>query len=239
MAGTLNDISKGVASATGSELIGNLAANIAAGVGGAALGGTAGAAMGSNVHLYNQTVDDERALTGESGRKTLTLADYFMAGVKTALDLLPFGFGGGRPPAAGPGAVLVNGAGQALAAGISSSSTAAGYGPSTATFAKDDNGSAPPPNMSPEGAGRSGAFNEAKRNTGVPVSQQPSEVRPNVDRRGNPQPGYQYDFEIPQQGGGTKTVTIRDDAAGHSFGEGNAQNRGPHFNDPKHNHYDY
>jgi hypothetical protein len=34
-----------------------------------------------------------------------------MAGVKTALDLLPFGFGGGRPLAAGPSAVLVNGAG--------------------------------------------------------------------------------------------------------------------------------
>ncbi|WP_244145893.1 hypothetical protein [Paraburkholderia tropica] len=140
MAGTLNDISKGVASATGSELIGNLAANIAAGVGGAALGGTAGAAMASNVHLYNQTVDDERPLTGELGKKPLTLADYFMAGVKTALDLLPFGFGGGRPPAAGPGAVLVNGAGQALAAGISSSSTAAGYGPGNATLSSGNGG---------------------------------------------------------------------------------------------------
>ncbi|RQM43905.1 hypothetical protein EHZ19_31655 [Paraburkholderia bannensis] len=140
MAGTLNDISKGVASATGSDLIGNLAANIAAGVGGAALGGTAGAAMASNVHLYNQTVDDERPLTGELGKKPLTLADYFMAGVKTALDLLPFGVGGGRPPAAGPGAVLVNGAGQALAAGISSSSTAAGYGPGNAIFNSGSDG---------------------------------------------------------------------------------------------------
>lgn len=83
--------------------------------------------------------------------------------------------------------------------------------------------------MSPEGAGRSGAFNEAKRNAGVPVSQQPSEVRPNVDRRGNPQQG----------GGKPKTVTIRDDAAGHFFGEGNTQNRGPHFNDPAGNHFDY
>jgi filamentous hemagglutinin len=94
--------------------------------------------------------------------------------------------------------------------------------------------------LSPHGAGRSGAFNEAKRNAGIPVSQQPSEVRPNVDRRGNPQPGYQYDFEITQPGGGEpKTVTIRDDAAGHFFGEGNNQNRGPHFNDPAGNHYDY
>ncbi len=103
MAGTLNDISKGVASATGSELIGNLAANIAAGVGGAAVGGTAGAAMGSNVHLYNQSLDDERALTGEPGRKTLTLADWGLDGLKMALGLIPSLFGGGMPPPANPG----------------------------------------------------------------------------------------------------------------------------------------
>lgn len=108
MAGTLNDISKGVASATGSDLIGNLAANIAAGVGGAAVGGTAGAAMGSNVHLYNQTVDDERALTGESGRKTRTLADWGLDGLKLALGLLPSIFGGGMPPPSNPGMVVAD-----------------------------------------------------------------------------------------------------------------------------------
>ncbi|WP_321854222.1 hypothetical protein, partial [Paraburkholderia tropica] len=88
---------------TGSELIGNLAANIAAGVGGAAVGGTAGAAMGSNVHLYNQSLDDERALTGEPGRKTLTLADWGLDGLKMALGLIPSLFGGGMPPPANPG----------------------------------------------------------------------------------------------------------------------------------------
>ncbi|WP_124094145.1 hemagglutinin repeat-containing protein [Burkholderia gladioli] len=96
-----------------------------------------------------------------------------------------------------------------------------------------------PPNMSPNGAGRSGAFNEAKRAAGIPVSQQPSAVYPNTDKRGNPQPGYQYEYTIPALGGGTQTVIIRDDADGHYFGEGNAQNRGPHFNDPAGNHYDY
>nr|WP_155636794.1 MULTISPECIES: HNH/endonuclease VII fold putative polymorphic toxin [Burkholderia] len=93
--------------------------------------------------------------------------------------------------------------------------------------------------MSPNGAGRSGAFNEAKRAAGIPVSQQPSAVYPNTDKRGNPQPGYQYEYTIPALGGGTQTVIIRDDADGHYFGEGNAQNRGPHFNDPAGNHYDY
>ncbi|WP_321944496.1 hemagglutinin repeat-containing protein, partial [Paraburkholderia tropica] len=136
MAGTLNDISKGVASATGSELIGNLAANIAAGVGGAAVGGTAGAAMGSNVHLYNQSLDDERALTGEPGRKTLTLADWGLDGLKMALGLIPSLFGGGMPPPANPGAVLVNGEGQALAAGAGSSP----YQPDIATLNAGGNG---------------------------------------------------------------------------------------------------
>lgn len=45
-------------------------------------------------------------------------------------------FGGGKPPAAGPSAVLVNSVGQALAGGISSNSTIAGYVPDIATFAK-------------------------------------------------------------------------------------------------------
>jgi filamentous hemagglutinin len=104
--------------------------------------------------------------------------------------------------------------------------------------ATDANGLAPP-NMSPDGAGRSGAFKEAKRANGIPVTQHPSAVRPNTDRRGNSQPGYQYEFKLPLPSGDEKTIIIRDDASGHFFGEGNAQNRGPHFNDPAGNHYDY
>ena len=96
-----------------------------------------------------------------------------------------------------------------------------------------------PPNLSPEGAGRRGAFREAKRQAGVPTSQQPSRVLPNVDRRGNPQLGKIYEFDVPASGGGTRTIRIRDDAGGHNFGPGNPQNRGSHFNDPAGGHFDY
>src|ERR1700761_9715527 len=116
MAASLDDISKGVASAAGSDLIGNLAANIAAGVGGAVVGGTAGSAMASNVHLYNQSMDDERALTGDLGRKSPTLFSLAMQGIANGLNAI-IGVGGGVPPTASPGVVLVNGAGQMLAAG--------------------------------------------------------------------------------------------------------------------------
>jgi RHS repeat-associated protein len=97
----------------------------------------------------------------------------------------------------------------------------------------------PPPNLSPKGAGRNGAFNEAKRQSNIPTSQQPSKVSPNIDRRGNSQSGRTYEYEVPAKGGGTQTVTICDDAGGHDFGPGNPQNRGPHFNDEAGNHYDY
>ncbi|MEM6134110.1 hemagglutinin repeat-containing protein [Pantoea sp. 3.5.1] len=96
-----------------------------------------------------------------------------------------------------------------------------------------------PANLSPEGAGRSGAFNEAKRQSGIPVSQSPNKVSPNIDKRGNPQPGYIYEFIVQKPGGGTQKVCIRDDAGGHFFGVDDPQNRGSHFNDPAGNHYDY
>ncbi len=98
---------------------------------------------------------------------------------------------------------------------------------------------AKPLSMSPVGAGRRGAFREAKRQSGVPVSQQPTRVAPNVDGRGNLQPGRIYEFETSSPGGGRRTVTIRDDAAGHGYGPGDVQNRGSHFNDNLGNHYDY
>ncbi|SDC59884.1 filamentous hemagglutinin [Paraburkholderia lycopersici] len=56
MAKQLDDIYKGVGSATGSELLGSIAANVVAGVGGALVGGAAGAATASNVELYNQSL---------------------------------------------------------------------------------------------------------------------------------------------------------------------------------------
>ncbi|WP_374705063.1 HNH/endonuclease VII fold putative polymorphic toxin [Andreprevotia sp. IGB-42] len=96
-----------------------------------------------------------------------------------------------------------------------------------------------PLNLSPVGAGRNGAFNEAKRQSGIPTSQQPSRILPNTDLRGKPQPGKIYEYEVPAPGGGVKTVRVRDAAAGHNFGPGDPQNRGPHFNDAIGNHYDY
>jgi hypothetical protein len=62
---------------------------------------------------------------------------------------------------------------------------------------------------------------------------------PHLRARGNRQPGRAYDYEVPAPGGGTRTIRIRDDAAGHSYPDNPAQNRGPHFNDPAGRHYDY
>ena len=97
---------------------------------------------------------------------------------------------------------------------------------------------APPPNLSPEGEGRKGAFNEAKRKNGIPTSQSPDRVRPNIDKRGNRQPGRSYEFDRIQDGK-RDTVIIRDDAGGHVYKDDPSQNRGPHFNDIGGNHYDY
>lgn len=97
----------------------------------------------------------------------------------------------------------------------------------------------PPPNLTPKGAGRSGAHKQAKRDAGIPASQQPSVTGPNLDRNGVVQPGRQYDYDVPAPGGGTRRVGIRDDSRGHNYGPGNPQNRGPHFNGPGNTHYDY
>ncbi|MFM0393753.1 hemagglutinin repeat-containing protein [Paraburkholderia phytofirmans] len=132
MAGSLNDISKGVASATGSDLIGNLAANIAAGVGGAVVGGTAGSAMASNVHLYNQSIDDERQLTGEPGKKSPTLFSLAMQGIANGLNAI-VGVGGGGPPAASPGVVL------AETGAANTVPKTPGYVPDNATLASGGN----------------------------------------------------------------------------------------------------
>lgn len=133
MAGSLSDISKGVASATGSDLIGNLAANIAAGVGGAVVGGTAGAAMASNVQLYNQSVDDERALTGDPGKKSPSLFSLALQGIANGLNAV-IGMGGGEPPVA-PGMAMADSAGQA----VNAVPGTPGYVPSNATLASGGN----------------------------------------------------------------------------------------------------
>ena len=86
-----------------------------------------------------------------------------------------------------------------------------------------------PKDYSPEGSGRNGAFNQAKRDQGIPVSEQPVNVTPNYDRRGNIQPGKVYEFA------GNKF--IRDDVVGHSFPDGSYLP--PHFNTPNGDHYFY
>jgi RHS repeat-associated protein len=96
-----------------------------------------------------------------------------------------------------------------------------------------------PENNSPTGAGRQGAFNQAKRDAGVPTSQQPS------SRFANPDGSVTYEFKVPAGGGRTKTVQIRDDRFGHSYPPTSSDplaplhNRGPHFNGPANTHYDY
>ena len=84
-----------------------------------------------------------------------------------------------------------------------------------------------PENFSPSGAGRHGAFNQAKRDLGIPASKQPV-VLPNIDKRGNVVPGRVYDFD---------GIQIRDDVIGHSFNDGGYLPR--HFNTPDGKHYFY
>ncbi|MFM0492080.1 hemagglutinin repeat-containing protein, partial [Paraburkholderia graminis] len=90
------ELSDAVAGATGSSLIGNLAGNIASGMGGAIIGGTAGAAGASNVNLYNQgnnkNEDKARHLVEQAigvpsgtaqGQSIGNLIDQFIAVVKS------------------------------------------------------------------------------------------------------------------------------------------------------------
>ena len=96
-----------------------------------------------------------------------------------------------------------------------------------------------PLNLTPEGAGRSGAFKQAKRDAGIPVSQNPDRVIDNIDRIGKIQPEKIYEYDMPAPGGGKITIRIRDDSEGHVYIDDPAQNRGPHFNTPDEGHYDY
>lgn len=64
---------------------------------------------------------------------------------------------------------------------------------------------------------------------GIPTSQQPNRILPNINRRGKVVPGRVYDF-----GNGK---FIRDDVIGHVFSDGT--HLGPHFNTPLGGHYFY
>lgn len=65
LAGQAEKISKSVGDMTGSSLVGNIAANVAATVGGALVGGSAGAAMASNVQLYNAGNDSNNQTSND------------------------------------------------------------------------------------------------------------------------------------------------------------------------------
>jgi len=93
-----------------------------------------------------------------------------------------------------------------------------------------------PANRTPEGAGRSGAFRQAKADAGVPRSQQPSAVRTVPDRTNPGKTVREYEFSVPSK---KDPVVIREDRNGHIFGPNDPQNRGPHFNTPDGGHYDY
>lgn len=76
-----------------------------------------------------------------------------------------------------------------------------------------------PENKSPEGSGRHGAFRQAKRDLGIPVSQQPDSITPNINLQGKVSPGRVYNYG---------DLSIRDDVSGHFFPDGG--HLGPHFN---------
>jgi hypothetical protein len=87
-------------------------------------------------------------------------------------------------------------------------------------------------------AGRRGAFNQAKRDSGIPTSSSPDRVLPKIDRRGNIQPGSVYKWDLPTEGG-ARIARIRDDVGGHIYPNDPTESRGSHFNTENGDHYDY
>ncbi|HDV8353798.1 hemagglutinin repeat-containing protein [Burkholderia vietnamiensis] len=73
-------VSDSIAGAAGSTLVGNVAGNVLAGVGGALVGGSSGAAMASNVDLYNQALDTKnKAANKESASLAQQVIDLYKA----------------------------------------------------------------------------------------------------------------------------------------------------------------
>ena len=100
---------------------------------------------------------------------------------------------------------------------------------------KSKNGESPD-DFSLPNAGRRGAFREAKRASGLPVSSNPISVRPAIGKNGKTIPGRDYVFEHPQEA--NKELVVREHF-GHNYPDNPMQNRGKHFNDIYGNHYDY
>lgn len=120
---------KDVAGATDSTLAGKVSGNVLVGALGWLVGGTAGAATASNVNLYNQwNSTDADTLEEASGqgttRKKTTVIGLVLQGIANGLNAV-IGIGGGKPPTASPGLVLVGegAGGSRVQSGVSS------YGP--------------------------------------------------------------------------------------------------------------
>jgi hypothetical protein len=86
--------------------------------------------------------------------------------------------------------------------------------------------------------GRGGAFNQAKRDAGIPVSQQPyktekvnlidSKTKEPVMNHKTNQPVQVNEYHYINKDG--KEIVIQDHAKGHDFGQGGIGNQDSHFN---------
>ncbi|MGN4221155.1 hemagglutinin repeat-containing protein, partial [Burkholderia gladioli] len=128
-----------VAEATDSTIAGKMSGNLLVGALGWLVGGTAGSATASNANLYNQwNHTDTDTLEEASGqgtfRKKTTALGLILQGIANGLNAI-VGMGGGKPPAASPGVVLV---GEMGANGQLIQSNLGGYGQETVTLAKND-----------------------------------------------------------------------------------------------------
>ncbi|WP_080418024.1 hemagglutinin repeat-containing protein [Burkholderia ubonensis] len=176
---------KEVAGATDSTLAGKVSGNVLVGALGWLVGGTAGAATASNVNLYNQwNHTDTDTLEEASGqgtpRKKTTALDLVLQGIANGLNAV-IGLGGGKPPAASRGLVLVDSLAGQVATSITGASVPL-YAPGNATLNNSDGvkgkvsvepGATPDSNETSAGRGLA--------NAGYDVSHQPTASQKGVD----------------------------------------------------------
>ncbi|WP_342611156.1 hemagglutinin repeat-containing protein [Burkholderia ambifaria] len=174
-----------VAGATDSTLAGKVSGNLLIGALGGLVGGAAGAATASNVNLYNQwNHTDTDTLEEASGqgtvRKKTTALDLVLQGIANGLNAV-IGAGGGKPPAASPGVVLVDSSAGQVATSITGAKAPL-YAPGNATFNNNDgakgqvtveHGATPDSNETSAGRGLA--------NAGYDVSHQPTASQQGVD----------------------------------------------------------
>jgi filamentous hemagglutinin len=112
LAGQAKAVSDTVGDATGSLLIANISGNILSGLAGALIGGSAGAAMASNVNLYNQGHDDGDASAAARAKDIAQrMADALVQTATHPLDSLNYALNSilpapGVKPDADPGPLI-------------------------------------------------------------------------------------------------------------------------------------